>query len=68
MDVQQLGDIVVSCIRVLFSEGCTYSSRFLFDEGSLVGHGLWRVQSVRSYDDEGTYLACPDALDEGYAA
>ena len=49
MDVEQFGDIVVSCVGVFFPEGGTDSSRFLFDEGAFVGDCL--VMSGRRLDE-----------------
>ena len=40
MDVEELGDIVVSRVRIFFAEGCTYRSRLLLDEGAFVCDGL----------------------------
>lgn len=39
--VEEFGDIVVSCVRVLLTERGTYSGGLLFDQGSLVCNGLY---------------------------
>lgn len=40
VDVEEFGDIVVSCVRVFFSERRSYRGRFLLDESPFVGNSL----------------------------
>lgn len=49
MDVEEFGDVVVSSERVFLLESCTDGSRFLLNNGSLIGEGL----AARKREKEG---------------
>ena len=48
MDVEELRDIVVSCIVVFLPKRRSYRRGFLLDEGSLVGDGLYAHEIMLS--------------------
>lgn len=70
VNVEEFGDIVVSCVGVLFTEGGAYSGGLLFDQSTLICDGLSNGceygRLARNWIGKATRLACPNALDQSW--